>query len=78
MKQVVKKSRAEANNVSNEKSLYTLIVDGNSLLKMSLVDKRMNSDGKEYGAVFLFLRQLGQLLQKKDFDFCVCCWDTSL
>lgn len=75
MKQVVKKKRAEANNVSTEKLEYTLLVDGNSLLKMSLVDKRMNSEGKEYGAVFLFLRQLGQLLQKKDFNYCVVCWD---
>ena len=62
MKQVVKKNRAEANGVSNEKSIYTLLVDGNNLLKISLVDKRMNDKGEEYGAVFLFLRQLGQLL----------------
>ena len=75
MKQVVKKKRAEANNVSTEKLEYTLLVDGNSLLKMSLVDKRMNGEGKEYGAVFLFLRQLGQLLQKKDFNYCIVCWD---
>ena len=75
MKQVVKKKRASANNVSTEKLEYTLLVDGNSLLKMSLVDKRMNNEGKEYGAVFLFLRQLGQLLQKKDFNYCIVCWD---
>ena len=75
MKQVVRKSRAEANNVSTEKNIYTLLVDGNNLLKISLVDKRMNGKGEEYGAVFLFLRQLGQLLQKKDFDFCIVCWD---
>ena len=75
MKQVVKKSRAEANNVSNEELIYTLLVDGNSLLKMSLVDKRMNQKGQEYGAVFVFLRQLGNLLQKKDFNFCIVCWD---
>jgi 5'-3' exonuclease len=75
MKQVVKKNRADANGVSNEKSIYTLLVDGNNLLKISLVDKRMNDKGEEYGAVFLFLRQLGQLLQKKDFNYCVVCWD---
>ena len=75
MKQVVRKKRAEANNVSNEKLEYTLLVDGNNLLKISLVDKRMNGKGEEYGAVFLFLRQLGQLLQKKDFNYCIVCWD---
>lgn len=75
MKQVIKKNRAEANGVTNEKSIYTLLVDGNNLLKISLVDKRMNNKGEEYGAVFLFLKQLGQLLQKKDFNYCTVCWD---
>jgi len=75
MIQVVKKNRADANGVKSEQNIYTLLVDGNSLLKMSLVDKRMNSKGEEYGAVFLFLKQLGNILQKKDFNFCVCVWD---
>ena len=75
MKQVVRRNRAEANNVSNEKSVYSLLVDGNSLLKLSLVDTRMNSKGEEYGAVFLFLKLLGNLLQKKDFNHCIVCWD---
>ena len=60
MKQVIKKNRADANGVSNEKSIYTLLVDGNNLLKISLVDKRMNDKGEEYGAVFL---QYGQQRQ---------------
>ena len=75
MKQVIRKKRAEANNISTEKDIYTLLVDGNSLLKISLVDKRMNSKGEEYGAIFLFLRLLGQLLLKKDFNFCVAVYD---
>lgn len=75
MKQVVRRNRAEANNVQTEENIYTILVDGNSLLKMSLVDKRMNDKGQEYGAVFLFLRMLGQILQKKDFNHCICVWD---
>lgn len=75
MKQPIKKNKAEANNIQTEKNIYTLLVDGNSLLKISLVDKRMNSKGEEYGAVFLFLRQLGQLLMKKDFNHCVVAFD---
>ena len=75
MKQVIKKNRAEANSINTEKPIYTLICDGNSLLKISLVDKRMNNNGEEYGAVFLFLRQLGQILQKKDFNHCIVFWD---
>jgi len=62
-------------SIKKENQLFTLLVDGNSLLKMSLVDKRMNSKGEEYGAIFVFLRQLGHLLEKKDFNFCVVCYD---
>lgn len=75
MKQVIRKTIAKANNIQTEPLLYTLLVDGNNLLKISLVDKRMNEKGEEYGAVFQFLYQLQRLLQKKDFNFCVVCWD---
>ena len=34
---------------------YSLIVDGNNLLKISLVDSTMNAYGKEYGGVMTFL-----------------------
>lgn len=65
----------DANGISNEKPIYTLLLDMNSLMKMCLVDKRMNGDGKEYGMVFLVLRIIGNLLLKKDFNFCVACYD---
>jgi len=54
---------------------YTLICDGNNLLKISLVDKTMNNDGEEYGAVMSFLRMLGSILNKKDFNYCIVCFD---
>ena len=54
---------------------YTLIVDGNNLLKISLVDKTMNSNGEEYGGVMSFLRILGSILRKKDFNYCIVCFD---
>ena len=54
---------------------YTLLVDGNNLLKISLVDKTMNSNGEEYGAVMSFLRMLGNVLNKKDFNYCIVCFD---
>lgn len=75
MKQVVKRNRKIANNVSDEKLLYTLMVDGNSLLKSSLVNKEMNSKGEEYGAVWNMLRRIGELLLKKDFNFCIVAFD---
>ena len=54
---------------------YTLLLDSNNLLKISLVDKTMNSNGEEYGAVMSFLRMLGNVLNKKDFNYCIACWD---
>ncbi len=75
MKQPIKKHRAAANGISTEKQCYSLICDGNNLLKIALVDKTMNSKGEEYGAVMSFLRILGTLLSKKDFNYCMVCWD---
>ena len=69
MKQVIKKSIKEANNISDEPLIYTLLVDGNNLMKIASVDKRMNSKGEEYGIVFQFLWQLHKLLQVKDYNF---------
>lgn len=76
MKQVVRKSVALANNIDQTKPIYTLIVDGNNLLKISLVNKTLlNDKGEEYGAVYNFLRILGQILQMRDFETCTVCWD---
>lgn len=75
MKQPIRKSTIEANGIIDEKPIYTLLLDMNSLMKTCLVDKRMNGDGKEYGMVFLVLRIIGNLLLKKDFNFCVACYD---
>lgn len=68
MKQVVKKIIKETHDVK-DKLIYTLLIDMNSIMKMCLVDKRVNSDGKEYGMVFQSLLQIKLLLQKKDFNF---------
>lgn len=75
MKQVIKKSVAKANNVDNAKAIYTVLVDGNNLLKKALVNKEANESGREYGAVQTFLRMLGNLLLKKDFDYAIVAWD---
>lgn len=75
MKQPIKKHRAEANGINTESIFYSLVIDGNNLLKISLVDKTMNSKGEEYGAVMSFLRILGGILNKKDFNYCMVCWD---
>ena len=69
MKQVIKKVIKEANNINDTPLIYTLLVDGNNLMKIASVDKRMNGKGEEYGIVFQFLWQLHKLLQVKDYNF---------
>lgn len=76
MRQPIRKSKAEANNIeASQKGVYSLVVDGNNLLKISLVDKRFNSNGESYGAVYTFVKMLGDVLKKKDFDYCHVCFD---
>lgn len=69
MKQVIRKSIKEAKNISDEPLIYTLLIDGNNLMKHSSVDKRMNSKGEEYGIVFQVLWQIGKLLSRKDYNY---------
>ena len=75
MKTPIKKKVAEANNVDTTRYKYSLLVDGNNLLKISLVNKELNDKGLDCGGVVMFLHQLGKVLQKKDFDYCTVCWD---
>ena len=75
MRQPVRKKIMEANNIQTRKPQYIAVIDGNNLLKIALVDKRENQSGLEYGGVFMFLKLLGAVLLKKDFDYCFVCWD---
>ena len=75
MKQPIRKRVAEANNINTSKSEYLLVLDMNNLLKISSVDHRMNDSGKEYGIVMSTLRMIGDILKKKDFNYCYACYD---
>lgn len=68
MKQVIRKSVKESHNINDEPTIRTLLVDGNNLMKISLVDKRSNSKNEEYGMVFQFLWQLNKLLSRSDYN----------
>lgn len=73
MKQVIRQQIKEKYNI--EDNIYTLLLDMNSIMKMSMVDKRLNTDGVEYGMIFQTLLQIRNLLQKKDFDFVYAFYD---
>lgn len=52
-----------------EEPVFTLLVDGNSVLRQAFRDNRVNTNGIHYGGVFQFLLQLRMMMQKKDFDY---------
>jgi 5'-3' exonuclease len=76
MRQTIRKQIRNANeDIIKEKDILTLLIDANNLLKISLVDKRMNGRGEEYGAVYQFLYQLHKFLGVRDFDYVYCLYD---
>lgn len=76
-KQVIKKKIAESHNISQEPLIYTLLVDGNSLLKQSLVNSRIGTNGQDYGAVVTFYASLSHIIPKYDFNFCYIFFDAN-
>lgn len=75
MKQPIKKQIAQVNGIDTTKYKYTLICDGNNIMKIASVDHKMNNDGKEYGIILTSLRLIGDILRKKDFDYCIVAYD---
>lgn len=68
MKQVVKKKIKENHDIINKEPIYTLLIDGNSVMKMSMVDKRKSGKGLEYGMIYQTLLQIKIQLMKKSFN----------
>lgn len=75
MRQVIRRTIKETHNVTDEPPIYTLLLDMNSIMKMSLIDKRVNGDGLEYGMVYQTLLQIKKQLEKKDFNFVYAFYD---
>ena len=75
MKQPIRRRVAEANGIDTKKYFYTLLIDGNNILNIASVDHKMNDDGKEYGIILTSLRLIGDVLRKKDFDYCITAYD---
>lgn len=69
MVQPVRKNIIETHKELIDKPIYSLLIDGTNLLKISFADTRINTQGVHYGGVFQFLLQIKILLQKKDFDY---------
>ena len=62
MGQPVRNIIKETHPELTSKPFYTLLIDGNNLLRQCLADTKVNSDGIHYGGIFQFLLQLRMLL----------------
>jgi len=69
MGQPVRKTIENAHPEISIKPIYTLLVDGTNLLRISMVDTKINSNGDHYGGVFQFLLQIKKMLMKKVYDY---------
>ena len=69
MGQPVRQQIKEAHPDAGVESIYTLLVDGGSLLRQSFKDNRLNTNGIHYGGVFQFLLQLRIMMQKREWDY---------
>ena len=45
--------------------IYTMLIDGNALLKVSMKDPKLNTRGEHVGGIFQFLLQLRKKNYKK-------------
>lgn len=50
------------------KPFYTLIIDGNNLLRQSMADEKVNVDGLHYGGIFQFLLQI-RIMLTSDYKY---------
>lgn len=62
MGQPVRQNIKELHPELSAKPFYTLLIDGNNLLRQCLVDTKVNEEGIHYGGVFQFLLQIRMLL----------------
>lgn len=66
---VRKRIKEQHPDMVHKESIYTLLVDGTNLLKVSFADPKVNTRGEHYGGVFQFLLQLHMMMKKKSFDY---------
>lgn len=72
MRQAIKKNRSVT---AAQPFIYTLVLDMNNIMKISLVNHKTNEKGVVCGMVTSALRLIGEVLKKKDFDYCIAAYD---
>lgn len=68
MKQVTRHNK-------KDDTIFSLVIDMNNLMRISMVNHDMNTKGEEYGMVVTALKLIGDVLKKKDFNYCIAAYD---
>lgn len=58
-----------------DETTYTVVLDMNNIMKISMVNKQVGGNGKDYGMVYMALKIIGDILNKKDFNYCIAAYD---
>lgn len=77
MAQAVRQTIKEIHPELSAKPFYTLLVDGNNVLRASMVDSKVNSDGIHYGGIFQFFIALKILMKQVKYDYVYIVFDDS-
>lgn len=73
VRQIIKESHPEL----SAKPFYTLLIDGNNMLRQCMADTKINSDGIHYGGIFQFFLQIKLLMKDLKYDYVYVVFDDS-
>lgn len=77
MGQPVRKIIQETHPELAVKPFYTLMIDGNNLLRQCMADTKINADGIHYGGIFQFFLQIKLMLKEIKYDYVYVVFDDS-
>ena len=69
MAQPIRQNIKQEYSDTSDKTFYTLLIDGNNLLRQCLIDTKENAEGIHYGGLFQFFLQVRMMLQTIKYDY---------
>ena len=77
MGQPVRKTIKESHPELSSKPIYTLLIDGNNLLRQCFSDTKTNRKGIHYGGIFQFFLQIKMMMKDYQYDYIYVVFDDS-
>lgn len=77
MGQPVRQNIKEMHPELSSKPIFTLLIDGNSLLRQCMADDKINADGIHYGGIFQFFLQIKLMLKDYKYNYVYVVFDDS-